>query len=289
MQNLENRDKILKIFSRVRCFNKDQLPRYVDGRLTHVEKHLLEQHLVNCELCSNAVEILQKPKFKTQYQLMGARVQHYIRNSASIEPVYEAERYQKNVQIKENFLIYFWGTVAAALLIGCFYLAQQQVEKESRQTSSVQLVNTTPPATPTATRQKDSTGITLPASLAATGSTPNPVLFQHENTVTASVADNSGNAETDADIPAGETADPDKSLYKTAMAFYLQGNLDEAMTRFTKLTTDTSSRYRELAHYQLAMCFKYRRQKNKARLLFQELVHMNGRMKKRAQLALYKL
>ena len=68
MHNLENEDKILKIFSRVRCFNRDQLPRYADGRLTHVEKHLLEQHLVNCELCSDAIQIIQKPKFKSQYQ-----------------------------------------------------------------------------------------------------------------------------------------------------------------------------------------------------------------------------
>lgn len=85
------------------------------------------------------------------------------------------------------------------------------------------------------------------------------------------------------------TPDPDRFRYKTAMTYYLQGNLDEAMTRFTQLTADTVSRYRELAHYQLAMCFKYKRQKAKARHVLKELVNINGRMKRRAQLALNKL
>jgi len=70
---------------------------------------------------------------------------------------------------------------------------------------------------------------------------------------------------------------------------YHEGDLDEAMARFTQLTTDTVSRYRELAHYQLAMCFKYKRQKAKARHILKELVSMNGRMKRRAQLALNNL
>jgi hypothetical protein len=73
------------------------------------------------------------------------------------------------------------------------------------------------------------------------------------------------------------------------MAHYYKGNLDVAIPLLTKLTTDTASSYGELARYQLAMCFKYKKEKAQARNMFKELVKMNGQMKKRAQLALNNL
>lgn len=289
MQNLETRDKILKIFSRVHCFNKDQLPRYVDGRLTHVEKHLLEQHLVNCELCSDAVEILQKPKFKAQYHSMGLKVQQYVRNSTYIAPVYEAERYQKNVQVKESFLTYFWGTVAAALVIGCFYMIRQKVKTENMQKSFAETENVTTPAAIPAPEHRGPISAVYPALFVALDSTTAAPSIKEERSAMNGVTNEADKIETVNDAIADKTLDPDKFLYKTAMAYYHQGNLDEAMPRFTRLTTDTTSRYKELAHYQLAMCFKFKRQKAKARQMFKDLVNMNGRMKKRAQLALNKL
>lgn len=277
MQNLDNKDKILKIFSRVHCFNKDQLPRYVDGRLTHVEKHLLEQHLVNCELCSDAVEILQKPKFNTQYQSMGQKVQQYIRNSTDIAPqLHETERYQKKIEITESFLTYFWGAVAGVLVLGLFYIIQKQVKKENKQHSFANIENVHTPATST---EAPSTIGKAHAVSAATLSTNTARQLPRD---TGKVAMASG-------VIADEDTDQDKVLYKTAMNYYHEGSLDEAMSRFTQLTADSGSRYRELAHYQLAMCYKFKHQKSKARSMFRELVEMNGRMKKRAQLALNKL
>ncbi|TWV89429.1 zf-HC2 domain-containing protein [Chitinophaga pinensis] len=277
MQNLDNKDKILKIFSRVHCFNKDQLPRYVDGRLTHVEKHLLEQHLVNCELCSDAVEILQKPKFKTQYQSMGQRVQQYIRNSTDIAPqLHETERYQKKIEITESFLTYFWGAVAGVFVLGLCYLVQQQVKKENKQHSFANVGKVSSPV-----GQPEQTAALVPTH-PDSANTANAAMLPNKQ-------EGAMRKETDKPTITEETADADKSLYKTAMDYYHDGNLDEAMSRLTKLTADSSSRYRELAHYQLAMCYKFKRQKGKARHMFKELVEMNGRMKKRAQLALNKL
>lgn len=261
MQHPENKDKILKIFSKVRCFSKDQLPRYVDGRLTHVEKHLLEQHLVNCELCSSAVEILQKPKYHAQYQPMGVKVQELIRSN-EIAPVYETERYQKKIETQERFLTYFWSVVAAALVTGLVFLITQQtktapVHSAFVKTEKVAEAETVSPGT------------------------------AHTDTVTSGDGDSTAAAPP---VLAVETAsEPDQSVFKTAMAHYYKGNLDEAMPLLTKLTTDSSSNYGELARYQLAMCFKYKKQKVKARNMFKELVKMDGRMKKRAQLALNNL
>mgnify|MGYP000226314752 CR=1 FL=1 len=262
MQTPENKDKILKIFSKVRCFSKDQLPRYVDGRLTHVEKHLLEQHLVNCELCSSAVEILQKPKYHAQYQAMGVKVQELIRSN-EIAPVYETERYQKKIETQEKFLTYFWSVVAAALVTGLVFLITQQAKTDKVYPAIAKTEKVAAPETASlgtahtdtvATEEGDSTAAAPPVLAAAT-----------------------------------TEAETDQSIFKTAMAHYYKGNLDEAMPLLTKLTTDTSSNYGELARYQLAMCFKYKKQKVKARDMFKELVKMDGRMKKRAQLALNNL
>jgi hypothetical protein len=55
------------------------------------------------------------------------------------------------------------------------------------------------------------------------------------------------------------------------------------------MITTVDSHYSELARYQLAICFKFKGQKAKARNLFKELVSTNSSIKKRAQLALNKL
>jgi predicted anti-sigma-YlaC factor YlaD len=123
MQKLASRHNLLRIFSKVHCFNKEQLPHYVDGCLPHVEQHLLEQHLVNCELCCNAVHVLQQPNFATQYQITGLSIQQHIRNNSFLEPkTDESEREERKAQIEESFLLYFWSTVAIVIAVTCVYM-----------------------------------------------------------------------------------------------------------------------------------------------------------------------
>jgi len=266
MHNHDTKEQLLKIFSKVRCFNRDQLPRYVEGRLTHIEMHLLEQHLVNCELCSDAVQILEKPKFKTQYQAMGLKVQQYIRNyTYKVPHVDKAERYLKKEKNKENVLIYFWAAAAVALVVGCIYMMQQQVKRENMLKSLAQTEQVVKPVADQA--------IVTPLQVSA----PLPV--------TASVAVTT--PDTTTSVVAAEE-NTDKARYKTAMSYYLKGNLDEAMPLFTALTTAADTQYGEMARYQLAICYKFKYQKAKAREMLKELVTMNGSMKKRAQLALNK-
>lgn len=127
MSNLENNEKILKIFSNIRCLNRDQLPRYLDGRLTDVEKHLVEQHLVDCDLCFDALQVLQQQQYREKYQPLSASMLQYIRNSIKqVSHAHKAERYQRQEQKKESFLIYFWVVAAIAAGAGLIYLIQQQ-------------------------------------------------------------------------------------------------------------------------------------------------------------------
>jgi anti-sigma factor RsiW len=132
MSNLENNEKILKIFSNIRCLNRDQLPRYLDGRLTDVEKHLVEQHLVDCNLCFDALQVLQQQQYREKYQPLATSMQQYIRSSIKrISQVHKVERYQRQEQKKESFLIYFWLVAAIAIGAGVIYLVQQQGKLKS--------------------------------------------------------------------------------------------------------------------------------------------------------------
>jgi TolA-binding protein len=309
MQNRENSDKILKIFSRVHCFNKDQLPRYVDGRLTHIEKHLIEQHLVNCELCSSAVDILQKEKHKAEYPAMSSKVQQYIRDNTQLSQAHEGERYQKKVEVGEKFLVYFWGAVAAALVIGGIHMIKQQSAKDdmqqpmarvekgisisSNEPVAQQTVVDGPVAVSKPAAVSGSATASEPASLftpaVSRTEAPSPKGQMVQSAAVLTAVQPSVSTTQPVAVTKDESLNTDESLYRSAMSFYKQGNLDEAMPRLTQLTTDTTSHYKELARFQLAMCYKFKHQKAHARAMFKELIGMNGKMKRRAQLALNKL
>lgn len=124
---MENNEKILKIFNNVRCLNRDQFPRYLDGRLTDVEKHLVEQHLVDCDLCFDALQVLQQSQYRERYQPLSTGILQYIRNSIKqVSHVHKVERYQRQEQKKESFLIYFWAVAAIVIVAGVVYAVQQQ-------------------------------------------------------------------------------------------------------------------------------------------------------------------
>jgi tetratricopeptide (TPR) repeat protein len=146
MSNLENNEKILKIFSNIRCLNRDQLPRYLDGRLTDVEKHLVEQHLVDCNLCFDALQVLQQQQYREKYQPLATSMQQYIRNGIKrISQVHKVERYQRQEQKKESFLIYFWVVAAIAIGAGVVYLVQQQGKFKSPVSKAIASTADLPP------------------------------------------------------------------------------------------------------------------------------------------------
>ncbi|WP_343672970.1 tetratricopeptide repeat protein [Chitinophaga sp.] len=347
-----NNDKILKIFSTVRCMNRDQLPRYLDGRLTDLEKHLLEQHLVDCDLCFDALQTLSQAKYREQYQPLSVSIQQYIRNSIrKVSTTQKVERYQRLEQKKESFLIYFWVVAAVALGAGGVYLVQQQnkfkamnppqpiaaVDKvmEPIQTSQSQPVvqqaetaaapvasgtsgrdtlqrRPTPaevkpvalvkkdtvkaaPATPKPAPPKDTIKKLPPAeqkeeksTLQPARETPAPVAEKKDTPPPAPKPVPKKEKEKDDDDTKTVDAQPtgtDEFLYKAAMVYHQQGDLNEAISRYKHLT-DSKSKYGELSRYQLAVCYRSKGQTGKARRMFKEVVRMNGPMKEKAQSAL---
>lgn len=349
MSNLGNKEKILKVFSNIRCLNRDQLPRYLDGRLTDVEKHLVEQHLVDCDLCFDALQVLQQPQHREKYQSMSAGMLQYIRNSIrQVSHVHKAERYQRQEKKKESFLIYFWAVAAILLIAGGIYLVQQQSKFRSafitrpitdnmtttggNHPVQAAIVTPVPPKTdsaaaplkssapaPARVAEKPATEKPLPkkdsvktavnqAETPPKDSVRQPTLLKAVETkvthvqkdtpaatakpatkpVVTAKKDDEKEKEKEKPAPkpaASEGSNTDEFLYKAAMVYHQQGDLNEAIARYKHLSA-SPGRYGELARYQLAVCYRSKGQTGKARRMFKEVVKMNGAMKDKAQQAL---
>ena len=50
------KSRIHNIFSETGCVQKDMLLKYRDGELNDTDKHDVERHLIDCELCSDALD-----------------------------------------------------------------------------------------------------------------------------------------------------------------------------------------------------------------------------------------
>ncbi|MBV8251707.1 MAG: zf-HC2 domain-containing protein [Chitinophaga sp.] len=123
LNNSSNNDKVIKIFSGIRCLSKDQLPRYLEGRLTDVEKHLVEQHLADCDLCFEAIQALEKEANTDQYNDLTNKLQRYIHQSIlPISHVQKVAQFTKKERTKENLLVYFWLIAFAVLGVSSVYV-----------------------------------------------------------------------------------------------------------------------------------------------------------------------
>ena len=126
-----NNDKVLKIFSAIRCLSRDQLPRYLDGRLTDVERHLVEQHLTDCDLCYDALQALEKEGNTDNYQDLTNKLQRYVQNS--VQPVshgHKVAQYTRKEKNKEHMLTYFWVVAFIGLGIGGVYVLRGHMRNQ---------------------------------------------------------------------------------------------------------------------------------------------------------------
>lgn len=353
-------EKLLKIFAGIRCLNKDQLPRYLEGRLTDVEKHLVEQHMVDCDLCFDALLALQQEGLLEQYQGLSTGIQQYIRDSIRpVSQVRKMEHYVRKVKQRESMLIYFWLAAfiagGAALL---FVMNQYNYRRPHIIHAAMPVMaaaNVTPAPAPAATLPTDSGLLqphnTPPAPVArptAAQATPvvkkdtiravappavkrpaadstavvkpgaAPIKAPAKDSIKKTVVksnteeaakpapkdtpatvpakntekdkkDNSSDNNTKQ--PAGATAasasstkvDTDEFLYKAAMVYQRQGDLNEAINRYKRLSDGNSSRIGEMARYQMAVCYRDKGQTGKAKRVLKEVIRMDGSMKKSAQ------
>jgi tetratricopeptide (TPR) repeat protein len=126
-----NNEKVLKIFSSIRCLSKDQLPRYMEGRLTDVERHLVEQHLADCDLCYDALLALEKEGNTERYNDLTGKLQRYVQNSVQpVSHVQKVAQYTRKERNKENMLVYFWIVAFIGLGIGSVYVLRGHMRNQ---------------------------------------------------------------------------------------------------------------------------------------------------------------
>jgi tetratricopeptide (TPR) repeat protein len=192
-----NNDKVLKIFSAIRCLSRDQLPRYLDGRLTDVERHLVEQHLTDCELCYDALQALEKEENTERYQDLTNKLQRYVQNSIQpVSHVHKVAQYTRKEKNKEHMLTYFWVVAFIGLAVGAVYVLRGHMRnqppvrimaaglpaKDSTQTSAVTnapvvLPAGNEPAPAPAVTHKTETAVKPPV-VAATAAKPDSVAIK---------------------------------------------------------------------------------------------------------------
>lgn len=336
-------ERILKIFTPVRCLSRDQLPRYVEGKMTDVEKHLVEQHLVDCDLCYNALQSLEKQADKVQYEQLTTSTVNYIHQHYLPAPKVQVQ--QKAIRKgrkQESLLAYFWTLALIGFIGGGIYIVQAAIKHRGTKSHTMNLASAekpapatyktvaqvagetrTPPVNRPAPQTAPATQAVLPDTLArkalqavkrdTLAAAPKPVTPKRDSPVTppATVVKDSvvrtpkpagvekapepkeekkeapkpatppGTAEKE--VPKG-SVNIDESLYKSALMLQQQGQYEQAIDRYKKVSGN--SKFNELAKYQTAVCYKNRGQSGKAKKLFKEVVKMDGSMKVAAQNAL---
>jgi tetratricopeptide (TPR) repeat protein len=325
----------------------------MEGRLTDVERHLVEQHLTDCDLCYDALTALEQEENTERYQDLTNKLQRYVQNS--IQPVSHVQKvaqYTRKEKNKEHMLAYFWVIAFIGLGIGSVYvlrghmrnqppvriMASSLPQKDSvreQVATGVPLVTaaennagTTPaPAAPaTQTSAKPTTTPVRPDSAALKKAAALKALQKKaaadsikKHTLLQKQADSLKKEAADKVTPKAEEKKPeqkpeqkpapkekeqapppepakketpatavnsDEYLYKAAMVYQQQGNLNEAIDRYKRIESVSSGKYVEMARYQLAICYRSKGQAGKARRMFKEVIRMDGSMKAAAQQAL---
>ncbi|RAJ06858.1 putative zinc finger protein [Chitinophaga skermanii] len=343
-------ERLFKIFSSVRCLNKEQLPRYLDGSMTDLEKHLIEQHLVTCDLCYDALHAVQHAKDREEYIQYTNGINNYIRDNIHVKPVEYKVLHEKEIRrgrTKDTLLSSFWLVIFFVLAGGGYWLIANRADQPSptfaklenpkvpqqladavvhdneppkhrsvipansvQPQDSMRVQNAVvkevipPPSQPIIIQKPDTTKshTTKPATKPADTPVANTIAKEDkpavqekkdtedvkepakEKEVTVAKNDDKPAKKQDDDAPAAMPSS-DEYVYKTALLYQQQGDFNEAINQFKKIS-GSRGKYNELAKYQLAQCYKQNGQNGKARRLLKELAKGDGTMKTAAMSAL---
>lgn len=72
-------NKVNNIFEHTNCLSEEMLTKYVSGKLSSAQKHEVEKHLVDCEMCSDAAEGLAMIADKGRVQVITSELNRKIR------------------------------------------------------------------------------------------------------------------------------------------------------------------------------------------------------------------
>ena len=127
-----------KIYSPTDCISEQTMFDYINNKLNAKEQHLVEKHLLNCDLCSDALEGLELLKNRNRIATINQKINERL----------------ISIPKKGNKIIFFnFKTItsiaaAVALLIGGVFLFNQFTSKEMKESDVAELKKESPSPTP---------------------------------------------------------------------------------------------------------------------------------------------
>lgn len=126
-----------KIYSSSECISEQQMFDYIDNKLSAKEQHLIEKHMLNCNLCSDASEGLELLRERDRIAGINQKINEHISTTSN----------------KKSKIIFFnFKTVASiaagiTLLIGGVFLFNQFAPQKMKEKDVAELnqVSTPPP------------------------------------------------------------------------------------------------------------------------------------------------
>ena len=134
-----------KIFTTSDCLSEQTMFDYIDNKLLPKECHLVEKHLLHCELCADAIEGLEL--FKNRNKI--AFINQKINESLILLNKKEGKVFSINYKVISSI------AAGLLLLIGGTFFFHQYADKEMKRNHFAELTQTPPPPnTPTATPEE---------------------------------------------------------------------------------------------------------------------------------------
>ncbi len=69
-----NKDLKYNLFDSTECISEETMYNYIDKKLNSKEEHLVEKHLLDCDLCADALEGLQTVKNRKKIQFINSKI-----------------------------------------------------------------------------------------------------------------------------------------------------------------------------------------------------------------------
>ncbi len=140
------------IYNPTDCLSEKILFDYIDNKLNQKERHIVEKHLLDCEMCSDALEGLELVKDRNRITLIKEAINKRISESAKKEAVV----------ISFNYKIAFSVAATIALLIvGVFFFNKINLKEASMSGDLAQLKeNESSPPPPPSSEAESRTAIT---------------------------------------------------------------------------------------------------------------------------------
>lgn len=143
-----NKDLNHSIFDETDCLSEQMLFDYIDKKLSPKENHVVEKHLLSCELCSDALDGLQMVKDRKRIAILNQQI-----NERVAAPLIEETTKVVHFNYKKVVI-----SIAASVLLligGIFFFNMLNKQKDLAQNKLSDAVEVLPPPPPASSIDKD--------------------------------------------------------------------------------------------------------------------------------------